>query len=435
MESHIFRNVTVVNEGTFQTTDVWMHKGRFYRIGDVPAGAVGRQWECQGLYLLPGFIDTHVHFRWPGLTHKGDIASESRAAVQGGVTSFMDMPNTVPPTVDFRRWREKMEYAASCSWANYGFYVGATDENLDEVLRCVEAGACGVKVFLAASTGALWVRRWETVEALLQEVPSVVAFHSEDAALIRQAENYWRMQTALPVDIHRRIRTAEACAAATQRLLTYAQKYPRARMHILHLTTAREIELLWSRPPNLSTETCPQYLVASDDAYANLGNKVKCNPAIKTAQDREALWQGLHAGVIDLIGSDHAPHTLEEKSRSYWEAPAGVPGVAETFLILWGQGRVQDIAFWVEKLAHAPARLFKIVGRGFIREGYYADAVLWDPSIQGTFSVPPYSCGWSLYQGCTQHGQIRATFVNGQLVYEDSVFHPKRCARALECSF
>lgn len=435
MESHIFRNITVVNEGTLETTDVWVWEGRFYRVGDVPSKAVGREWECQGLYLLPGFIDTHVHFRWPGLTHKGDIASESRAAVQGGVTSFIDMPNTLPPTIDLPRWEEKMAYAAAHSWANYGFYVGATDDNLDEVRRCVAAGACGVKVFLAASTGALWVRQEKTVETLLQEVPAVIAFHSEDAALIEQAEHFWRMQAALPSDVHRHIRSAEACFLSTERLVTLAQKNPHARMHILHLTTAQEVALLRNRPPNLSTETCPQYLTMNEKAYNEFGNKVKCNPAIKTVQDQEALWQGLQEGIIDLIGSDHAPHTLEEKSRSYWEAPAGVPGVAETFSLLWSQRRVQDIGFWVEKLAHAPARIFKIVERGFIREGYYADAVLWDPAVRGTFSAPLYRCGWSLYQGRPKEGQIQATFVNGQLVYENSLFHPKRCAMALECSF
>jgi dihydroorotase len=370
-----------------------------------------------------------VHFREPGYPEKGTFYTESRAALAGGVTTVFDMPNTQPATTTLSRLREKIALVQGRAWTNYAFYFGATPHNLELIRQLNPAEVPGVKVFLASSTGDLLVTDKQLVETIVAHAPVRVLFHSESEALIQAARAAWAGQSWEEVpDLHTRVRPATACIATTQWLLELSHRYP-TPLHILHITTKEEVALLRGRPPHLTAETCPVYLFYTAEDFANYRNRLKCNPALKYPEDREALWQGLREGVFSVVGTDHAPHTYAEKQASYWEAPAGVP--THPYLLPWvytmGLERGVGIEQWVAVLAWGPARLWRLRGRGFLREGAWADMVLFDP--EGETVVPPMGhpeslnkCGWSPLAGRSLRGAVEVVWVNGYLSYEKGYF-------------
>ena len=375
--------------------------------------------DLQGAYILPGIIDDQVHFRQPGLTHKGDIDSESLAALKGGVTSFMDMPNTKPQTLSQALLEEKYRMGAESSHVNYSFYMGCSEDNIEEVLRTDPRKVCGIKLFLGSSTGNMLVRDPAYLETLFAHAPTLVAAHCEEEDIIRRnlADFKARYGNDAPFSVHPLIRSAEACYASSSKAAALARKHG-TKLHILHLSTARELELLGG---NVSGEVCVHYLWFSDQDYDRYGWRMKCNPAIKTPADREALRQAVKKGEV-VLATDHAPHTLEEKQQAYFDCPSGSPWVEHSLpmmLELVHQG-VFALTEIVEAMCHRPARLFGMEKRGFLRPGYAADLALVEPETAWTVekSNIDYKCGWSALEGRTLHGKVRSTFVNGNLVYD-----------------
>jgi dihydroorotase len=372
-------------------------------------------------------IDDQVHFREPGLTHKGDIRTESRAAVAGGVTSFMDMPNTRPPTTTHSELDGKYAIAGAASAANYGFYFGATNDNIEEIRSLDPASTCGVKVFMGASTGNMLVDDEATLAAIFRDSPVVIATHCESTPMIQanvqQALEKWGEE--IPVTEHARIRSTEACYASTETAVSLAKEHG-AHLHVLHLSSGRELDLFESGPmmgKNITAETCIHFLHFSDADYATLGNRIKCNPAIKSATDRDALLAGLNDGRIDIIATDHAPHTREEKAdTNYLRAPSGLPLVQDVLLAsleLVHEGRL-SLAGVVEKAVHNPAMRFALADRGFLREGLWADLVLvdMDSTTPVTSGRVLSKCGWSPFEGRTFNSRIVSTWVNGALAFD-----------------
>lgn len=404
--------------------------------GKLPVAAVRSDDEivdAAGAYLMPGVIDTHVHFRDPGLTHKGDIATESAAAVAGGVTSYIDMPNTVPPTVDMSAWQAKMDVAAEVSAANYAFYLGATNDNVDLLVGADYTRVPGVKLFLGSSTGNMLVDSGSALDRIFAEVPAVIAVHAEDENRIRA-----NRESALsvfggepvPVDMHPVIRDGMACYQATKRALELALHYG-SRLHVLHVSTAAELRLFTpevKRSGRITAETCIQYLWWCDKDYEVAGTRIKCNPAIKADSDRRALCRAVRDGVIDTIGSDHAPHLLAEKAGDAITAPSGCPNMqfALPMMMDLSLRKAFKPEVVVERMSHAPARLFGIDRRGFLRPGYYADMVLvsqCEPyTVEDADSVS--RCGWLPVAGSELSHRVDATWVNGRLVYDNSGVRP-----------
>lgn len=390
--------------------------------------AMGKEYEsagCQvmdlkGACVLPGIIDDQVHFRQPGLTHKGDIASESLAALKGGVTSFMDMPNTKPQTLTQDLLAQKYRMGAEDSHVNYSFYMGCSEDNLDEVLKTDPRDVCGIKLFLGSSTGNMLVEDPAYLEALFANAPTIVAAHCEEESIIRQntADFKARYGDAAPFSIHPLVRSAEACYQSSSKAAALARKHG-AKLHILHLSTAKELELLGD--DGISGEICVHYLWFSDQDYGKYGWRMKCNPAIKTFADREALRRAVKSGKL-VVATDHAPHTYEEKQKPYFECPSGSPWVGHSLpmmLELVHQG-IFSLTEVVEAMCHRPARLFQIAGRGFLRPGYAADLAIVDPeqAWQVDKQNIDYKCGWSALEGQVLHGKVLSTFVNGNLVYD-----------------
>ena len=390
--------------------------------------AMGKEYEsagCQvmdlkGACVLPGIIDDQVHFRQPGLTHKGDIASESLAALKGGVTSFMDMPNTKPQTLTQDLLAQKYRMGAEDSHVNYSFYMGCSEDNLDEVLKTDPRDVCGIKLFLGSSTGNMLVEDPAYLEALFANAPTIVVAHCEEESVIRQntADFKARYGDAAPFSIHPLVRSAEACYQSSSKAAALARKHG-AKLHILHLSTAKELELLGD--DGISGEICVHYLWFSDQDYGKYGWRMKCNPAIKTAEDREALRRAVKSGKL-VVATDHAPHTYEEKQKPYFECPSGSPWVGHSLpmmLELVHQG-IFSLTEVVEAMCHRPARLFQIAGRGFLRPGYAADLAIVDPeqAWQVDKQNIDYKCGWSALEGQVLHGKVLSTFVNGNLVYD-----------------
>ncbi|MDR2938166.1 MAG: dihydroorotase [Prevotellaceae bacterium] len=425
----LIQNATIVNEGTSFCGSVLVGEGKIEEI--FPASQIilkniaeGAQTiDATGLLLLPGVIDTHVHFREPGLTHKATWSSESRAAVAGGVTSVVDMPNTIPQTTSVELVREKLAIAARNSAANYGGYLGATADNLDEVAKLKpEDGVFAVKLFMGSSTGNMLLDDEKLLSKLFAECPLPIVAHCEDDALIKHNLEAAKKQFGenIPFTLHSKIRSAEACYNATSRAVVLAKKYG-ARLHVAHISTARELGL-FGDSPKITAETCPQYLWFCNEDYAEKAAFVKCNPAIKTAADRTALRCAVAADTISTIATDHAPHTLSEKQGSYLNAPSGLPLVQHSLvsmleLVRQGEFSVETL---VEKMCHAPARIFSIGNRGYIRKGYAADLVLvkpeaWQVSAENTL----HRCGWSAFSGCTFAHRVTHTFVNGHLAYAE----------------
>lgn len=427
--SVILRSATIVNEGKQQVADVYIKDGIIQKIGaNLSAVENTQEYNLEGKYLLPGCIDDQVHFREPGLTHKANIGTESRAAVAGGITSFMEMPNTVPNALTQELLEDKYVIASNTSIANYSFFMGASNDNLDEVLKTNGKNVCGVKIFMGSSTGNMLVDREQTLEGLFSKVPPMlIATHCEDEATIKaNIEKYKAIYGEdVPVELHPTIRSAEACYISSSLAVRLAKKF-NTRLHILHISTAKELELFDNTIPleqkMITAEACIHHMWFSDEEYKTKGNFIKWNPAVKTANDRDAIFQGILDNKIDVIATDHAPHTLEEKSQSYFKAPSGGPLVQhalQAMLEKVQQGKI-SIERVVEKMAHAPAILFKIENRGFIREGYFADLVVVD-AIPHTVAKENilYKCGWSPFEGTTFSHSIVKTFVNGNLVFDN----------------
>ena len=421
-----------MNEGrTFKATVVV--DGQF--IADVVEdGAVEAQTgdeviDAAGMYLLPGVIDDHVHFREPGLTHKADIATESRAAAAGGVTSYMEMPNTMPQTTTLEALEDKFRLAAEKSAVNYSFFFGATNDNVGLLQELDKERVCGVKVFMGSSTGNMLVDRVESLRRLFSTSPLLIMTHCEDTTIIEQNikafKKRYKGQNDFPVRYHSRIRSAEACFASTSLAVRLAEETG-ARLHVAHVSTARELELFGSKPleqKRITAEACVPHLVFSSEDYDLLDTKIKCNPAIKTTDDREALRNALTNGLIDVVATDHAPHLAEEKVGGALKAVSGMPMVQfslVSMLQLADEG-VLTVDKVVELMSHNPARLFRIDRRGFVRKGYYADLVLVDPKAEWTATNDSClsKCGWTPMDGRRFNWKVNRTFVNGQTVYAD----------------
>ncbi|MBX7202630.1 MAG: dihydroorotase [Bacteroidia bacterium] len=428
---YLIRNARIINEDVQSASNVLVVGDTISWIGTGnPPETIDLKGietiDADGCWLIPGAIDDQVHFREPGLTHKGRLYSESRAAVAGGITSFMEMPNTKPGAVTHALLEEKYALAAEHSIANYSFYLGATNNNLHEVMRTDPSKVCGIKVFMGSSTGDLLVDDRTALNELFRECKMLIALHCEDDQLIAQnvLEAKRQFGAQIPINWHPRIRSAEACLNSSSYAVALAHKH-NTRIHILHISTAEELKLFTNQIPlnqkRITAEACVHHLWFSDADYASKGSLIKWNPAIKTAADREAIRQAVVDGRIDVLATDHAPHTLEEKANTYFDCPSGAPLVQEALPALFELARkgVMSPELIVRRYCHAPAELFGIERRGFIREGYFADLVLLRPDKAYTVKREQllYKCGWSPLEGETFHTRVEKTFVNGNLVY------------------
>lgn len=428
MSSIIIKSATIVNEGRTFFGDVFIKNGLIEQIGSSLNIAAEKVINAEGLHLFPGCIDDQVHFREPGLTHKANIFTESRSAVAGGITSFMEMPNTVPNALTQQLLEDKYQIARQTSAGNYSFFMGAGNDNLDEVLKTDPKTVCGIKVFMGSSTGDMLVDNEKTLEGIFTNAPMLVATHCEDEATIRanSAEFKVQYEDNLTPEMHPLIRNAEACYISSSLAVGLAKKY-NTRLHILHISTAIETSLFDNSIPlqkkRITSEACIHHLWFSDSDYAKKGNWIKWNPAIKTAADRDEIFKALLDDRIDVIATDHAPHTIEEKSQSYSKSPSGGPLVQHALIAMlefYKQGKI-SLEKIVEKMAHNPAICFQIEKRGFIREGYWADLVLVDLNERQTVSKSNllYKCGWSPFEGQTFGSTVVSTIVSGNLVYEN----------------
>ena len=432
--NYYIKNATLVNEGQTFVASVFVSDGKIAKIvreGENFDAGSSQVIEAQGKYLLPGLIDEHVHFREPGLTHKADIYTESRAAVAGGVTSFMDMPNTNPQTTTQELLQQKFDLAAEKSLANYSFYLGATNDNLSEIVRTDPKKVCGIKLFMGSSTGNMLVDKIEVLVRLFKESPCLIAAHCEDEQMIHantvcSKDLAAKGQVILDAGIHPFVRTTEACYKSSSMAVDMAEHFG-ARLHVLHISTQRELSLFKNNIPlkdkKITSETCPHYLWFDDHDYEEKGFAIKCNPAIKSHRDKEALRRALREGLIDTIGSDHAPHLREEKfTGDYFTSKSGFPSVQHTFNIM---SELIDLPLLVQLMCHNPAILYQIDRRGFIREGYHADLVLVDMNANAMISdETEYSkCGWTPYAGTKVRSQVTHTFITGNLVFENGIFH------------
>lgn len=432
MKKHIIYNATIVNEGRKFHGYVVIEGEYISQVGegnpsDLLFVQCSEQTDAKEMLLLPGGIDDQVHFREPGLTHKADIECESQAAVAGGITSFMDMPNTKPATTSVELLEKKYNRAAQVSSANYSFYIGATNENMAELRKTDFSQVCGVKVFMGSSTGNMLVDDTDTLRSIFSEIPSIVAIHSEDEDIINRNKAYYsqRFGDNLPIQFHPLVRSAEACYVSTARAVELATKC-NTRLHILHISTARELSLLTNEPleeKHITAEVCVHHLWFTDNNYAQLGNRIKCNPAIKTYADRTALREGLKSGLIDVVATDHAPHLLSEKQGGCFTAASGMPLVQYSLVAMLEMARhgIFDITTVVDKMCHAPATLYRIDKRGFIREGYFADLVLVNDKASYLIESQDIKsrCGWSPFENVRIHNKVCTTFVNGRKVYDN----------------
>jgi len=431
--SIFIKNATIVNEGLIFKGELLIDNEFISSItppGQIRIPEKAQIIDAAGLLMIPGVIDDQVHFREPGLTHKGDIFSESRAAVAGGITSFMDMPNTSPQTVTSALLEEKFRLGSENSLANYSFYIGATNTNLDEVMKTDPSGVCGIKLFMGSSTGNMLVDDEGTLRTLFAKATMPVACHCEAEPVIKRNSELYRAKYGedVPVKMHPLIRSREACFLSSSYAVNLAKEYD-TRLHILHLSTADEMKLFSNELPlsrkRITGEVCVHHLWFDETSYDEKGTLVKWNPAIKTRFDREALLNSTINDVIDIIATDHAPHTLEEKNNSYFKAPSGGPLVQHSLvamLELWHRKMIA-IEKIVEKMCHNPAILFNIKERGFLREGYKADLCLIDPDNPWTVSKENilYKCGWSPFEGTTFRSRVVKTIVNGNLIYDNGV--------------
>ena len=433
MKTYIIKNTGIINEGTRTFGDLLIKNGRIEKIG----GSIDTKEKVEEIngtdqFLLPGAIDDQVHFREPGLTHKATIYSEARAAVAGGVTSFMEMPNTQPPAFTQELLEDKYTIAQNNALANYSFYMGTSNDNIEEVLRANDKKdkVCGVKIFMGSSTGNLLVDNPLMLDKVFAGSELLIATHCEDEKIIKDNwEMMKRSKGTLEPSDHPIIRNAEACFESSFKAIQYAKKH-NSRLHILHITTEKELQLFSNMLPieekRITSEVCVHHLHFTSDDYARLGNQIKCNPAIKSPNNKEALWKALLEDRLDVIATDHAPHTWAEKMEPYEKAHAGLPLVqhAVPLMLKYVQEGRLSLEKMVEKMSHAVARCFQISERGYIREGYFADLVLIDTKKSNTIHKENilYKCGWSPMEGDTMPASITNTFVNGHLVYGNGVF-------------
>jgi dihydroorotase len=438
MSDTLITNATIVNEGRRFVADVLIRGERIEQIGTTIAAPEGVEIvDAKGRLLLPGLIDDQVHFREPGLTTKGDLATESAAAVAGGITSFMDMPNVIPQTVTRAALAAKYQLAQGRAHANYAFYFGATNDNLEEIEALKPGEACALKIFMGASTGNMLVDNPAVLERIFARCPVPIVTHCEDTPTIKANEDVARVKWGddVPFAEHPRIRSAEACYKSTALAIDLARRHS-TQLHVLHLTTARELEFFEAGPvenKQITVEACVHHLYFDESRYADLGAKLKCNPAVKTAADRAALLAAVQEGRIDIIATDHAPHTREEKANKYFKAPSGLPLVQHALLALLelvDRGEL-DLETLVQRACHAPALRFGVADRGFVREGAYADLVLVNPDA--TTEVTPesvlYKCGWSPFDGHTFQSRIESTWVNGYLAWDGKQVRTPRGVR------
>ncbi|KAB2915452.1 MAG: dihydroorotase [Bacteroidetes bacterium] len=440
MKTYLIKNALIVNEGKTAEGDVLVKDGFIDKIGVGLSHETATVIEAEGLHLLPGAIDDQVHFREPGLTHKGEIYTEARAAVAGGVTSFMEMPNTVPGAVTIDLLEQKYSRAAQCSLGNYSFYMGtANSNNIDEVRKVNPKNVCGVKIFMGSSTGDMLVDNG-TLETLFAEAGMLIATHCEDDPMIKENLERYKQQYGddIPAKYHPLIRSREACYKSSSYAIELAKKHG-TRLHILHISTAEELALFDNTKPlkekQITAEACIHHLWFNDADYEKWGNYIKWNPAVKTAADSEAIFNAILDGRIDVIATDHAPHTIEEKEQAYTKAPSGGPLVQHSVLAMldfYKRGKI-SLEKIVEKMSHNVADMFAIDRRGFIREGYYADFVLADLNKNTTVTKENifYKCGWSPFLGHTFGSSISKTFVNGHLVYDNGTFDESRLGQRM----
>jgi dihydroorotase len=439
----LISNVRLVNEGEIRDVDVFVEGDRIARIDSsirVPEGA--RVIDGGGKYLLPGMIDDQVHFREPGLTHKGDLATESAAAAAGGITSFMDMPNVNPLTTTRQALADKYRMAANRCTGNYGFYLGATNSNIEEIKALQVGEACGIKAFMGASTGDMLVDDPDTLDKLFEHAPVIVVTHCEDSPTIWANEDAAKEKFGeeVPFTEHPKIRSAEACYASSSMAIDLARRHD-SLLHVLHLTTEKEMALFSSAhrsEKRITAEVCVHHLWFDESRYEQLGAKIKCNPAIKRAEDRKALIKALNDGRIDIVATDHAPHTAEEKEGTYFKAPAGLPLVQHALLTLFdlvAAGQI-SLELLVDRACHASADLFGVQERGYVREGWFADLVIVDPATPYCVTAENvlYKCGWSPFEGHEFSASIDTTIVNGKVVYRDGSLTGVIPGRSLEFS-
>ena len=432
MNSYLIKNATIVNEGSSFVGDVLIENGVIKKVDSSITTSSMTVIDASGKYLIPGLIDDQVHFREPGLTHKATIGSESRAAVAGGITTFIEMPNTVPQATNQQLLQDKFNIAEKTSYANYSFMFGGTNDNLEELLKTDPKTVAGIKLFLGSSTGNMLVDNLEVLEKIFSSTKLIISVHCEDEETIKKntADHKAQYGEHIPIELHPVIRSEEACYLSSSRAIALAKKTG-ARLHVFHLSTAKETALFRNDIPleekQITSEVCVHHLWFSDQDYKEKGTHIKWNPAVKTAADRQGLWKALLDDRLDIIATDHAPHTLEEKSNSYLKAPSGGPLVQHALLALLEKvsEKVISIEKVVEKACHNPAIIFQIENRGFIKEGYYADLVLIDPKAPQTVCKENilYKCGWSPFEGTTFSSSVTHTFVNGVLMYHEGTFN------------
>lgn len=445
MPKTLIHQATIVNDGKQFVASVLIDGDRIAKIytqeSDIEEFIFreAKVVDARGKYLLPGIIDSHVHFRDPGFVYKGDLVTESRAAIAGGITSFFDMPNTNPQTVTCQAWQEKMQLASEKSYANYAFHFGVTNDNFSEIEKLDFSKVCGLKVFLGSSTGNMLLDKSSVLEQLFSSVKSVISIHAESEPLIRaNKEKYVAMYGEdLPIRYHSLIREEEVCYRSSAQAVELASKYG-TRLHILHISTKKELSLFEDRPleeKRITAETCPHYLWFDQDDYTRLGGAIKCNPAIKTSEDKAALRAAIGTHLLDTIGTDHAPHLWDEKQGTCLKALSGCPSIQFSLILMMELSRqgVLNLETVVEKMCHAPARLFHVVDRGYIKEGYYADLVLVCPDVEWTLKKSDIlsKCGWSPYESETFHTRVEQTYVNGHLVYNNGIFEEHKVAKSL----
>ncbi|MEM8899745.1 MAG: dihydroorotase [Bacteroidota bacterium] len=443
MPTSLLKHAQIVNEGQISRKDLYIKDGIIEQIGEdisLPADEIIDLSE-EGTYLLPGAIDDQVHFREPGLIHKGEILTESRAAVAGGITSYMEMPNTKPQSLTQELLEQKYQRAAEASMANYSFFMGASNDNLEEVLKTDPKSVCGVKIFMGSSTGNMLVDNYNTLEGLFSQVPMLIATHCEKEGIIREnlAKHIKQYGDEIPIELHPVIRSEEACYASSSEAVALAKKH-NTRLHILHISTAKELSLFDSPLPlgekKITSEACIHHLWFKQEDYREKQTFIKWNPAVKRVEDRDAIRRAVISGVIDVVATDHAPHTISEKSNVYTKAPSGGPLVQHALVAMLEmvhQG-VFTLEKVVEKMAHAPAVCFQLANRGYIREGYAADLV--HVHVNKSWEVEKsnvlYKCGWSPFEGQTFQSQVLRTWINGHLSYDQGSFTTELAGQRLE---
>jgi dihydroorotase len=441
MQDILIKNGTFINEGKQFSGDMLIRNGKIEKIASqIDTLANVKELNAEGKWILPGIIDDQVHFREPGLTHKAELFTESRAAVAGGTTSYMEMPNTKPPALTQELLQQKYDRAAKVSLANYSFFMGASNDNLEEVLKTNERAVCGIKVFMGSSTGNMLVDDEKTLEGLFSKVPMLIATHCEDEETVRanMAKFKEKYGENVPIEMHPIIRSVEACYKSSSLAVNLAKKY-NTRLHILHLTTAKELDLFRNDIPlkekRITSEVCVHHLYFNSDDYAKYGSGIKCNPAVKGPEQQQALLPALLDNRLDIIATDHAPHTWEEKQQTYFKAPSGVPLVQHSLNIMMEfvqEGKI-SMEKVVEKMCHAPAECFQVDKRGYLREGYWADVLIVDPDKKWTVAKENilYKCGWSPLEGHEFTGKVESTIVSGHLAWHDGKLNERKMGERL----